>query len=282
MDSFEKWINESARKLDRLEKEYMKLMYESGEPTTNEELLKHVTELRNVGADAFDIRNEILVEFPHITNLKIYDSLVKNILKKIREKEKFYSINFYECYSEFVEEKSGKPFDFPINFEQFMDAKFDDWWDDFHSNYHIPSYYGEIIKIGPIISSASIPDEARSYFSEIREAYAFALYFSAIALCRALMEMCIFDKLSRKGAFQESNIVQFDTAKQDRLYHLIPLARNKGLLNDRTKNLAGRIRRSSNRILHPRKINKSELRDIKKDALEIIIGTIGVIEKLYT
>ena len=281
MNLFEKKIIESARKLDSLEKQYLKLMYESPTPSDYDELWEYSKELWTIGSEAFDARNEIISDYPDITNLLIYDASVRETLNKIRSKETFYSINFYEEWSKKLQEKSDKNFDFAINFWQFLDAKNVDWQDDFYQRFHLTTYYKAIIEIGPIISSTHSPPEAQSYFSEIREAYALDLEYSAIALCRSVMEMCLFDKLQKKGFFKQSRVIQLDAEREDKLYHLIRIAKNEKLLDNTTRDIADEIRKYGNQVLHPKK-KKNERSTIRLNSLKIILNTVKVIEKLYS
>jgi len=69
MNSYEIKIIESARKLDHLEKEYLRLMYESPTPTDKDELWDYTNELWTIGSKAFDTRNSIVADYPDITNL---------------------------------------------------------------------------------------------------------------------------------------------------------------------------------------------------------------------
>jgi hypothetical protein len=281
MNPFERKIIESTRKLESLEKEYLRLMYESSKPTNNDELWEYANNLWTIGSDAFNIRNEMISEYPNITNLQVYDASVKETLNKIRNNETFYSINFYQKWSKEFEERSGKRFDFVINYRQFLEAKYDDWYDDFYQRFHLTSYYKSIIEIGPIISSSHIPTKALSYFHEIREAYAVDLEYSAIALCRSVMEMCLFDKLQKKGIFKKSKVIQLDAEREDKLHHLIRMAREKKLLDNSTRDMADEIRKYTNQILHPKK-NKNKRSNNKLISFKIVSNTVKVIEKLYS
>ena len=201
MTPLEKEIYEKARKLKELEKKYLKLAYESKQPQTKNELLAYVKSIAGIGSEAFDIRNRILEMFIDSLNIQVFDDSVKETLNKIRNDEKFYSISFFEEYSKAIEERTGKSSGFATNFWQFLDAKSDEWYDEFYQRFHIIGYHQKIATIGPIISSSSIPSEAIFFFDEVREAYALELYASATALCRSILETALFDKLSRKGIF---------------------------------------------------------------------------------
>jgi hypothetical protein len=282
MTPLEKEIWENARKLKKLEKDYLKLLYEHSTPETKEDLWEYAEKLRVIGAEAFDIRNEILESFIGNLNIQVFDDSVKETLNKIRNDEQFYSISFFEEYSKSVEEKSGKSLGHAINFWQFLDAKSDEWYDDFYQRFHIIGYHQKIATIGPIISSSKIPSEAIVYFDEVRDAYALELYVSAIALCRSVLESSLYNKLKSIGLFKKSKIVQLDTEKQDKLYHLIRIAKQKKLLDYGTTDLANDIRKSANKILHPKKEQGKKSYISGKEAFIIITNTIKVLEKLYS
>ncbi len=283
MTPLEKDLYEKAEKLKKLEIEYLRLAYdESNQPSTKQEVYEYGKRLWIIGSEAFDIRNEILELFMNKLNIQVFNDSVKETLNKIRNNEQFYCISFYEDYSKRVEEKSGKSLGFAINFEQFLDAKYDDWYDDFYHRFHPISYHREIMTIGPIISSSKVPPEATIFFDEVREAYALELYASATALCRSILETALFDRLSRKGAFNKSKIVKLDTEKQDKLYVLIRKASQNRLLDKKATDLANWIRITANGILHLKNLNNKASPISRKDTFEIIANTISVLEKLYS
>ena len=281
MNTYENRILNSARKLYHLEKEYLRRSYELPTPKDKEEFFEYVNKLWELGSDAFDIKNEILSIFPEVTNLQIHDDSVRKILNKIRDKEVFYSISFFENWSKELEKQSGKNFDFAIDYIQFIETKYDDWHDDFYQRFHLTSYYKAIIEIGPIISASYIPDEAQSYFDEIRETYAIGFNYSAIALCRSVMEMCLFDKLQKNGFFKQSMIIKLNAEREDKLHYLINNAKKERILDDRTRETAHEIRIKANCILHAKKRDKQDYPN-KLDTMQIITSTIRVIEKIYS
>jgi hypothetical protein len=139
-------------------------------------------------------------------------------------------------------------------------------------------YYLAKIKIGPIISSSKIPDNLGAYFEEVKEAYAFGLYRSCVALSRAILEMSLFDKLKRKGFFKEQKVVQMQLEKEDKLSRFINEAKWHKILNPENAELAHKVRDAANRVLHSK---ERESKPKEKEALEIIFNTIRVIEWLY-
>jgi hypothetical protein len=118
------------------------------------------------------------------------------------------------------------------------------------------------------------------YFDEIKEAYAFGLSRSSITLCRALLEMALLDKLKRKGYFKnkKNKIKSIDVAKQDNLYSYINMAKSCRILISNYAKKAHQIRISANEILH---LKDDDRNFDRKGTLEIIFGTVEILEHLY-
>ena len=89
------------------------------------------------------------------------------------------------------------------------------------------------------------------------------------------MEMCLIDKLSKKGYYKDPNVIPFN------LPVMIDDARKAGLLDSQTKELAVKVKESAKKILHPKKGSHKSV-FTEKSTFEIIVNTIKVIEKLYT
>jgi 3-methyladenine DNA glycosylase AlkD len=156
---------------------------------------------------------------------------------------------------EFINKGIENPWEkYDVSLRDFIsDYKFDELFDEFHSWFDLVGYYHAKAKIGPIVSASRISNEQVStYFDEIKEAYAFGQYRSSIALSRALLEMSLFDKLKRKGAFKQSSnkVVSIDVAKEDSLFKFINQAERFGILNHKMASLAHEVRKSANRVLH--------------------------------
>ena len=153
-------------------------------------------------------------------------------------------------------------------------------FDEFHSFFDIYGYYEAKCKIGPIISSLHVPGGILSYFEEIKEVFAFGQYRSCIALCRALLEMSLWDRLSRKKVFKDSdsNVTSIDVAKEDNLYKYINLAKYHNILDAGGVKIANEIRKISNGILH---IRSRDIKVTERDAFKVIFSTIQIIEDLY-
>ena len=120
MEIYEKQIIENARKLEELERDYIKLTYETKKPETKEELHDYAFKMFGIGAEAFYIRNEIVEKYPHKTELQIHDEKVKNTLDKIRRGDNYYSISFFRNFAEALEEKTCKSLGYSTTLDDFL------------------------------------------------------------------------------------------------------------------------------------------------------------------
>lgn len=281
MTTTEQRILDNVRKLDGLEKEFLKFNYETAKPRNSEESITFLRELIRTATEAFTTRNNILEDFKDVTELNIQDRQALRLLDSIRRGDKLYSIAFYENVGEMVnagaENKDNK---MATSFEDILYDKFDDLFSDFHSWFGITSYYLAQITIGPIISSFKIPSYLLSYFSEIKETYAFGKYRASVALCRALLEMALYRKLKAKGAFRDKDpkVTSIDVSKEDNLNRYINMAKWEKILSKDSQDLAHRIRRAANDVLH---IKDSEQQLDHKIVVDTIFATLRILEGLY-
>lgn len=281
MNETEQIILESARKFDELEKQFLKYTYETKKPQNFEELQHFFEESVRLAIEAFDTQNDILENFINIRELNIIDQNVLNILDSIRDGKKYYSISYYENWMDMVNKGKESFSDrHPTSIYEILHEKFSDYLDDFHARFDLVGYYFDKITVGPIISSSKIPEHLINYFEELKETYAFGQYRSSIALCRALLEMALFHKLTVRGAFrtQDTNITNINVAKEDNLNRYINMAKWNELLSESERSNAHEIRKKANDILHA-KNSSNELNG--SEIIDTISLTINIIEKLY-
>jgi len=281
MTSYEDHINAKVREFIQLEKYFLKFTYESKKPKNEHDLDLFFNGAIKIASKAFDLRNEIMEDFHDVTDLQIYDQKIKEILNKLKRNDKFHSIAFYQYIAQLINKTTENYSEkWLVDIRDYLSAKHDDLWEDFFSWFNLNSYYYAKIKIGPIVTSSHLPRSVQNYYNEIKEAYAFGLYKSSIALSRALLEMSLFDKLNKRGLFKSSNqkVINFDIAKEDNLYRYILCAKKEGLLDSKSKELADQVRGSANSILH---LKENEQNLSEKETMEIIFKTVEVIEALY-
>lgn len=277
----EEFILKKVRELNSLERDFIRFTYESKKPEDDSQLEAWFREAVAISAKAFDVKNEILTEFHDTTVLSIHDNEVLKTLDIIRRNKKMYSIAFYENFAAFVNEKFENWQDkLDLTLTDYLGSSKGNLFDEFHSFFDIYGYYEAKCKIGPIISSLQVPEGIIAYFEEIKEVFAFGQFRSCIALCRALLEMSLWDRLNRKKVFtdSDSNVTSIDVAKEDNLYKYINLAKYNKILDGSGFKKANSIRKTSNSILH---IRKGELKVDAKDAFRVIFNTVQIVEDLY-
>lgn len=277
----EQRILENVRKLEKLEKEFLKFTYETIKPQNSDELSVFLGEAMRTAAEAFNARNEILEDFKDVTELRIQDRQALRLLDFIRRGDKLYSITFYENIGEMFNAKTdNRANEIATSIHDILSDKFDDLFSDFHSWFDLTGYYFAKIKIGPIISSFKVPSYLLSYFEELKETYAFGQYRASIALCRALLEMALYRKLKAKGAFRNKDpkVTIIDVAREDNLNHYINMAKWEKILSKDSHNIAHGIRKTANNVLHAK---DAEKQIDHKVVIDTIFATLRILEELY-
>jgi hypothetical protein len=282
MSKLEIRVLENARKLENLEKDFLKFTYETSKPKTKEALSGFFEEAIRLAAAAFAARNEILEDFKDVTELTIIDKRVLRTLDAIRHDDKFYSIAFHENIAEMLNANAENDADrISLSIHDVLHDKFDDLFSEFHSWFDIIGYYFDKIKVGPIISSLKVPAHLLSYFDELKESYAFGQYKASTALCRTLLEIAMYDKLKAKGAFKnkDSKVTSIDVTKEDNLCRYINMAKCEKMLSKNSTDTAHEIRRAANEVLHAKEAGKKLDR---KFVIDTIFSTVKIVEELYS
>ena len=281
MTKTEQRIIDNVHKLEALEKEFKKFNYETATPRNSDESVSFLREIIRIATEAFTTRNKILEDFKDVTELNIQDKQVLGLLDAIRRNDKLYSIAFYENIGGIINaDAENQDSKMPTSFEDALYDKFDDLFSDFHSWFDVTSYYLAQTTIGPIISSFKIPSYLLSYFSEIKETYAFGKYRASVALCRALLEMALYRKLKAKKAFRDKDtkVTSINVAREDNLNRYINMAKWEKILSRDSIDLAHQIRKTANGVLH---IKDSEQQLDNKIVVDTIFATLRIIEGLY-
>ena len=281
MTKTEKQILDNVRKLELLEREFKKFNYETATPRNSDESISFLREIIRIAGEAFTTRNKILEDFKDVTELNIQDKQALGLLDSVRRNDKLYSIAFYENVGGIINaDAENQENKMPTSIEDILNDKFEDLFSDFHSWFDVTSYYLAQITIGPIISSFKIPSYLLSYFTEIKETYAFGKYRASVALCRALLEMALYRKLKAKGAFRDKDpkVTGINVAREDNLNRYINMAKWEKVLSKDSLDLAHQIRKTANGVLH---IKDSEKQLNKKIVVDTIFATLRILEGLY-
>lgn len=276
-------LAELARKFEALERDFLKYTYETKKSSTHEDLLEFLKETSHIAAQAYHTKQEILESFCQMSEIRVSDPSIQHVLEKIRRDEPFYSVSFYNAMVEDLKESAENAGDLPDSdiITALIESKWDSFFEDFHSWFDINGYFYAKMKIGPIISSFEVPQHLLVYFREIQETFAFSQYRAAIALCRALLEMCLYRKLSAKRAFSNrgaGKVVPIQNAREDSLFRFINMAEKCRLLSESEAETAHGIRLGANKILH---VKESPAIPSETHTLNIILGTISILQRLY-
>ena len=277
----EKLVLQRVRRLNELEKEFLKFTYETSKPVSDDEAITFISKAFHIAYEAFTTKDEIFDEIRDLSELRIHDRNALMLLDRLRKGDPFYSISFYESTAKSINiDKANGAEEVPISIEDFLMQKFDDLLSDFHSWFDLIGYYVDKTIIGPIISSSKVPDHLLAYFNELKETYAFGQYRSSLALCRVLLEMALYDKLKARGEFngKNSKITQIDVAKEDNLNRYINIAKWKHLISSANHETAHKVRITANSVLHAK---DKETKLNAKEVLRAIFDTIRIIENLY-
>ncbi len=275
---------EAVRKFEALEKNFLKYTYETEKPLTDESKRQFIEQAFHIAEQAYRVKQEILESFGQISDVRVSDQSVQRVLEKIRTDEQFYSISFYEGMVEILHKDIDNEEHLPDTGDvitDLIDKKWDSLFDDFISRFSINDYYYAKMRIGPIISSFKVPKNLIVYFDEIRETFAFGQYRATIALCRALLEMCLYQKLKAKGAFVDrgtTKVVPIENAKKDSLFKYINMAQRHRLLSQNEAGTAHLIRDNANKVLH---VKEEPIEPREADTIDIILNTMSILQKLY-
>jgi len=103
---------------------------------------------------------------------------------------------------------------------------------------------------------------------------------SCYALCRVIIEVCLQDKLKKKGYLKPKKVIDYSVGKDDSLNHYIYLAKNKAnLLDQNSHKIIKSVQKRANAVLHGNIKNKKPDSD---DITELIKDTVTAVEMLYS
>ena len=272
--------------LNKLETEYRKYDYETKRPASSDELRQFLLHGFKIGWKAFELRSAIELDIAKegISNIRTDDESLRRTLVKIKGGGKFYSISDYEnlckVINTHIEDESEK---LSTTTDQFLEEQFDELHPEFLGLFDPVDYYARAGRIGAIVHTQDVPRDLGTYFTEIRDAYALGLLLSSVALCRALLEMCLYDRLSYVGVIKktnQSNVVIFaDREKRIRDIYtasLLKKAKAAGLLDITEYELGHKVNDKANDILHPKdrtlNLEDTEVVKIIEDAVKVVEG----------
>ena len=272
----------------RLDQECKRLSYEHVKPRDHGELLEYMEKLYSLCSDGFSLWIEIRKELGEIVVIDVIDREIIKSLKNIRDDhdgDNWYVIKQYRTMTNIFNSNITNDNDkFPESMEDYVYEDFNDLAVNFHGLYDVSGYFVRRIMVGCIIVHHKQNQSINSYYSEIRETYAFGLHRSCLALCRALIEMVLHEELERRGKLKLSsapNAVRIETGREydaPSFNILIGDAKRCRILSNREASVAHKIRRMANGVLHLRDRSASD--SLSADVMfKTIRDTVTVVEK---
>lgn len=279
---------QQAKKFGQLERECSELTYESAIPQSLTEMHEYLLELMTLCHTGFNLWNEIKIGLGENTTVQTSDLKVREILQQIRDDGDFFLIRRYRSLADslntHIEDINER---YLTSTEDFIRSKWDDPLEDHDSLLDAWDVWRDHkyrkVQVGCIVVTHH-PDKAiDGYYSEIRDAYAFGLRKACIVLCRALIELVLYDILDRRGKLGKPGAVDYKTGREQRFYlgYLINQAVNCRVLSPEGKARAFRVKKAAEQVIHLRdrgKQDEIELDDVL--VFQVIRDTVGVVEAL--
>ena len=132
--------------------------------------------------------------------------------------------------------------------EEFLAAQgtfLEESFDDFYTRQlleQVPKYVDRTSKLRSLIVQDPLPNEVRLYATESATCYIFGHWLACIGLARAALDAALRDRLSARG----------ETQFPFKLDRIVKLARKVGVLDGPLEEMAQRVRRAGNEVLHQR------------------------------
>lgn len=278
-----------ARQFGQLDRKCIELSYERAKPTP-EDFNEYFSELLKLCCTAYSLWNEIKLDLGQVGTLNIVDRDVRAIVRQIREGRDFLVVRQYLTIAQLLNTNLDDLTErLPTDFADFVQERFHDLFDEFHSWFDIGTYYHRKALVGCIVVARPHDPAINQYYSEIREAYAFDCHRACVALCRSLVELVLNDALEKRGLLQRTGIPNIEDGREQEvtLDRLITRAtknpRGNPLLADEDRRRALRIKGEANKILHLRDRNDHGDLSVTEDAtFELIRDTIRVVEAVIS
>lgn len=262
-----KYIVNQIQKYDRkFVLERQKLMKMKDHKSNNGRIDK-LKEMFEISKKVYDYRirgKELLLESNNILKINEDDRII-DAMKQIRDDKKNLSIIFYD---EVMGRKS-------YYFEEMDESLKDKFFEQFSSI----EYAINKIELKPIIVADKYSGFLEEYFEEIIRAYSFDMDIALIALCRAVLEISITDKLESNKNYQK-DIKDRRIDKCSILAELINRALKYKVLNNEMTELTKSLKNYANDALHISAADQNS-RKKKKANYKIIKDIINVVEYLY-
>ncbi len=244
-----------------------------------------------VCAKAFEIWNDLGAQMSEISVLHVPDGPTAKVLRAIRDDDasSLLVIREYHVLANVLNkigtstnrDSLGDQDEFELSTEL---SSFDDRLSDFHRWFDLDGFYTKRTKIGCIVLPYQGNTHLSDYYDELRDAFAFGLYRSAISLCRALLELVLFDALQKRRLINKDGAVDIQTGRPAKNYlsSMIHVARRTSIITATEKDRALKIKTTAERVLHfrDRAGEENDTSVTESDAFDAIRNAIFVVEAI--
>lgn len=273
-------LADGADRLESLNRQCIELSYERAIPRDSIALKEYFEEQFRVCHEAFTLWNDIKLHLAELSSLKISDETTKSILKEVRSGEELHVIRQHKNFESLLakaEERGSEPGDI---LDDYLFEKHDDLLLGFHAWFDLSKFHERKMLIGCIIVQFHNNPAIDSYYAEISDAFAFGLFKSVVVMCRALLELSLYDELSKHQLLKQTNVAQIETGRSRELglWRLINLASTHRLVSSAGQEEAHQVRTRANTVIHLQE--RRDYNVTEELALDVIRGTTFVIEDL--
>ena len=208
-------LADSIRKLKHLDRQCIELSYEHAKPTDATGLREYLIELFTLCYAAFTLWNDIRQYMSEASSIKIHDKDIRHELKRIKDNQELYLIRQYKSLVSLFN-KCGET-EFDVSLDDYLFGKFDELFEKFHVWFDYVVFYRRKTEAGCIIVPFHNKPSIDKYYSEISDAFSFGLFKASIALCRALLELVLFDELCKRKLLTKTNVLHIETERQEEI-----------------------------------------------------------------
>lgn len=271
---------ERIRRLDYLDRQCIELSYEHAKPTDAIALREYFLELFSLCDEAFTLWNEIKLGMAEVPSRSIPDKRIGCILEKVKHDKHLYVIRKYMSLINMLHNSGNGGFEESL--DDYLLNRFDELFEKFHISFDYVVFYRRKAQVGCIVVPFHNNPLIDKYYAEISDAFSFGLFKSSIALCRALLELVLYDELAKRKIIKKTNMLNIETQKQEdvNLVRMINKASDLRLMSNSSKSTAHRVRKSANDVLH--QTSSMEETTTEEIAFEVIRGTTAAVEDLLS
>lgn len=199
-------LADGVRKLKHLDRQCIELSYEHAKPTDATDLKEYLVELFALCYEAFALWNDIKQYMGEASSIKVHDRDIRCSLKRIKDDRELYVIRQYRSLVGLLNTSGEREFEESL--DEYLFSKFDELFREFHVWFDYVEFYRRKAQAGCIIVPFHNKSSIDKYYSEIRDAFSFGLFRASIALCRALLELVLFDDVLHLAGNSEKEVTE--------------------------------------------------------------------------